>query len=202
LKDGASFEEQTRGQIFSLNGDEAALARQRHHSQLSWDKKKKKFVKGSGEGADNLKMVKTESGTRLPATYRSGRFEEWQSRNRLRLPRVGEQELPQAKAGSSRFGGRKFHHSKMTAPKALDKQHVNYERKSRQLKKGEEKGASGNSDANPKSHGRPGKSRYGGKPIGRVKNEIKTVDQIRKSRELTTKRKAKNARPSKKKGRR
>jgi len=198
LKDGATFEEQTRGQTFSLNGDEAALARQRHHSQLTWDKKKKNFVKGSGEGADNLKMVKTESGTRLPATYRSGRFEEWQSKNRLQLPRVGDQELPRARAGPAQIGGRKFRHNKMTVPKALDKQHVSYERKLRQQKKGEESGAASTSGTNPKTR----KSRYGGKPIGKVRNEIKSVDQIRKSRDLSAKRKAKNARPSKNRGKR
>jgi ATP-dependent RNA helicase DDX54/DBP10 len=182
------------------------LKRQRHHSQLTWDKKKKKFIKGTGEGADNAKMVKTESGTKLPASYRSGRFEEWQNRNRLRLPRVGEQELPQARLGPSHGGNRKFKHTKMTAPKTLDKQHLSFERKSRLFKKRAEEGngavsMEGEGRARGRN-GKAGKSRYGDKPIGRVKNEIKTVDQIRKARDQAAKRKAKNARPTKKKGRR
>ena len=41
-----------------------------------------------------------------------------------------------------------------------------------------------------------------GKSVGKVKNELKTVDQIRKSRQMAEKRKAKNARPGKGKGRR
>jgi DBP10CT (NUC160) domain len=45
-------------------------------SRNNWDKKKKKFVKGNGTGANNVKLVRTENGTRLPATYRSGRFDE------------------------------------------------------------------------------------------------------------------------------
>jgi len=206
LKDGASFEEQTRGQTFSLQGDDAAMGRQRHHSQLTWDKKKKKFIKGTGEGGDNVKMVKTESGTKLPATYRSGRFEEWQNKNRLRLPKVGDQELPNARAGPSHSGNRKFHHTKTTAPKALDKQHVNYERKVRQFKKrdeGADEAVGLDRGAGTRGRGgKAGKSRYGGKPIGRVKSEIKSVDQIRKARDLAAKRKAKNARPSKRKGKR
>lgn len=144
-------------------------------------------------------MVKTESGTRLPATYRSGRFEEWQSKNKLRLPRVGEEELPQARAGPSYHGGKKFKHTKVTAPKDLDKKHVNFERKSRQFKKKSE-GAGEKDEETHGSKGKAGKSRYGGKPINKVRNEIKTVDQIRKTRELAAKRKAKNARSSKSKG--
>ena len=38
---------------FDLAGDEASVERQRHNSQLKWDKKKKKFIKGDGAGADN-----------------------------------------------------------------------------------------------------------------------------------------------------
>jgi ATP-dependent RNA helicase DDX54/DBP10 len=59
---------------------------------MTWDKKKKNFVQGDGVGADNVKLVKTESGVKLPATYRSGRFEEWKSKNKKSLPRVGETE--------------------------------------------------------------------------------------------------------------
>lgn len=40
---------------------------------LTWDNKKKTFLRGSGIGSDNKKMIKTESGVKLPATYKSGR---------------------------------------------------------------------------------------------------------------------------------
>ena len=58
----------------------------------------------------------------------------------------------------------------------------------------------------PKTRGK-GKSvgnRFSGKPVGKVKNELKTVDQIRKTRMIAEKKKLRNARPTRggaKKGR-
>jgi len=163
---------------------------------MTWDKRKKKFVQGDGVGADNVKLVKTESGVKLPATYRSGRFEEWRSKNKRSLPRVGETES--GRAGQT---GKRYLHKKVSEPKQLDKAHVNYERKVRQRKK--EVGASGMGvgDDPPQQPRRGGKKavlgkRYGGKTVGRVKTELKTVDQIRKARKVAEHRKAKNARPS------
>ena len=196
LRDGASFVEQARNATFDLAGDEALLD-QRKRKQVTWDKKKKKFVQGDGVGADNVKLVKTESGAKLPATYRSGRFDEWKSKNKKSLPRVGEAENNQG--GRT---GKRYLHQKVSEPKQLDKAHVNYERKSRQRKRNETEvgGADGGED--PRQQSRKGGKkvalgkRYGGKTVGRVKTELKTVDQIRKSRKVAEHRKAKNARPS------
>ncbi|KAF8520354.1 P-loop containing nucleoside triphosphate hydrolase protein [Hysterangium stoloniferum] len=197
LRDGASFTEQASQVTFDLTTDEGTAARLRRSSQMTWDKKKKKFVKGDGAGADNVKLVRTESGTRLPASYRSGRFDEWKKSNRKSLPRVGEAE-PES-AGKHAFGGgRRFKHNKITEAKPLDKLSVGYDRKIKQKRKNEDQGSS----TDGKTAERPGRGRYGAKPIRQVKNELKTVDQIRRAREITAKRKAKNARPSRKKGKR
>ncbi|EIW83083.1 ATP-dependent RNA helicase DBP10 [Coniophora puteana RWD-64-598 SS2] len=197
LTDGASFVEQARGATFDLTGDDGVAGRQRH--QVKWDKKKKRFVKGDGVGADNVKMVKTESGVKLPATYRSGRFEEWKAKSKVSLPKIGEAEQDR-RPGT---GSRKFRHNKVTEAKPLDQLRSDYDRKVRQSKKAEEandgptKPTSKRGSTNgPK--GAKGKTRHGGKPMGRVKNEIKTVDQIRKQRKATEQRKAKNARTTRK----
>ncbi|CAE7144158.1 unnamed protein product [Rhizoctonia solani] len=219
LRDGATFAEQARNATFDLTNDEALTGRQRHDKQLNWDAKKKKFVKGSGEGADNVKIVKTESGARLPATYRSGRFEEWKTKTKVWLPKVGEAENERRFGGKGgRVAGKKFMHQGKKEAKPLDPLALGYERKLRQTKKRGEKekafeaeddvsGGRGGKGVKP---GKGGKNvqkatgrRYGGKTMGRVKNELKSADQIRKSREAMAKKKAKNARPSKKgKGRR
>ncbi|KAJ7072296.1 ATP-dependent RNA helicase DBP10 [Mycena amicta] len=185
LRDGASFGEQARNATFDLTGDEGVANRKR--SQLTWDKKKRRFIKGDGVGADNVKLVKTENGTRLPATYRSGRFDEWKAKTRISLPRVGEAEHE----GSTRRpgGSRRFRHHATTEAKPLDKLDKNYDRKVRQLKNRSEV-AGGEAG--------PSQGRYRGKPIGKVKTELKTSEQIRKGRKLLEKRRAKNARPSKK----
>lgn len=173
---------------------------------MTWDKKRKKFVQGDGVGADNVKLVNTESGVKLPATYRSGRFEEWKSKNRKSLPRVGE-----AESSRGGQGGKRYLHTKVVAPKQLDKTHVNYERKARQRKKKDaDASGAGEGEESQQQPRKGGKKavlgrRYGGKTVGRVKSELKTVDQIRKARKVAEHRKAKNARPSRKgkgKGRR
>lgn len=185
---------QAQGATFDLAGDDGVVGRQKR--QMTWDKKKKKFVKGDGVGADNVKLVTTENGTRLPATYRSGRFDEWKTKNRISMPKNGETEIAGTQSRRPAGpGGRKFKHNTFSVAKPLDKRSTDYERKSRQFKKKEESVGEGASNGS-------GNIRRGGKPMSRVKTEIKTVDQIRKSRKDLEKRRAKNARPSKKKGRR
>jgi ATP-dependent RNA helicase DDX54/DBP10 len=201
--DGASFVEQARGAAFDLTGDDGVADRKR--TRLSWDKKKKKFIKGDGEGADNIKMVKTENGTKLPASYRSGRFDEWKSKTRTSLPRVGEAEIEGRRGGSQ--GGKRFKHNKVTSAKPLDKLSKDYDRKVRQIKKRDEgEGLAEKSQSVAKGgKGLRGKKlggRYNGKTVGRVKSELKNAEQIRKSRKIMEQKRAKNARPSKRKGRR
>ncbi|KAJ6499267.1 P-loop containing nucleoside triphosphate hydrolase protein [Mycena sanguinolenta] len=191
LNDGASFAEQARGATFDLTGDEGVADRKRR--QLQWDKKKKRFVKGDGVGADNIKLVKTEGGTRLPATYRSGRFDEWKAKSRISLPKVGEAENggPQKRRPIG-IGGQRFRHNQVVTPKPLDKLSHDYDRKARQMKKK----ADSQQEEQPS---RPkGGGRYGAKPLGRIKTELKTSEQIRKNRNTLDKRRAKNGRHTKK----
>ncbi|KAI0930438.1 hypothetical protein AcV5_007151 [Taiwanofungus camphoratus] len=203
LRDGATFVEQAQNVAFDLAGDEGVQDRKRR--ELKWDKKKKKFVKGSGEGADNVKLVKTESGVKLPATYRSGRFDEWKAQNRISIPRVGEAEAEGAqRRGSTSTGGRKYKHNQVAAAKPFDKLSKDFERKVRQKKKKED-GTDGGPPARPLPSGKRSKAvnrRSGGKALGRIKTELKTVDQIRKARKVTENRRAKNARPGRGKGKR
>ena len=200
LLDGASFAEQARGVAFDLAGDEALQDRKRR--QLRWDKTKKKFVKGTGEGADNVKLVKTESGVKLPASYRSGRFDEWKAKSRTGIPRVGETEGQTSRRGSA--GGRKWKHTQVVEAKPLDKLSKNYDRKLRQQKKREEE-APASSSTPGKGKGRSQKQtggRFKGKTFGKIKSELKTVDQIRRARSVAENRRAKNARPAHRRGKR
>ncbi len=172
------------------------VAQRRTQSKLVWNKKKKKFVHGDGAGSDNVKMVKTESGVKLPASYRSGRFDEWRAKARVSLPRVGEA-VPDCRPPDRK----RFKHTSTPAAKPLDKLAANYERKARVQKKVGAVGAV--SAEEPISKGRhiTGR-RYGGKSLGQVHSEIKSAEQIRRARKITEKRKVKNARPSRKKGKR
>ncbi|KAL0955956.1 hypothetical protein HGRIS_002138 [Hohenbuehelia grisea] len=198
LTDGASFVEQARNATFDLAGDEGVASKKRR--LLTWDKKKKRFIKGDGVGADNVKLVKTESGTKLPATYRSGRYDEWKAKSHTSLPRVGEAE-GEGVGNRRNFGpgGKKYKHTKMTEAKPLNKLNKDYERKVRQSKKRDAGGDDGAQPSSPAAaKGRKGLSRFKGKSVGRVKTELKTADQIRKQRGVVDKKRAKNARPTRK----
>lgn len=165
-------------------------------------------------------MVKTESGARLPASYRSGRFEEWSKARKVGLPKVGEEEEPGS--GGMRGGrqvgkgGRTWKHRSLTAAKPLDRLSTGYERKIRTLgARDQANGAGGEEEESkdrrtgggkkgaPPARGKIGKSKFGSnRPGGKVRSELKSVDAVRKAREAAARRKAKNARPSKKSGRR
>nr|VWO95026.1 ATP-dependent RNA helicase CshA (EC [Ganoderma boninense] len=188
LRDGASFAEQARNVAFDLTGDETA-AQERQRRELKWDKKR-------------------SASSRLPVTYRSGRFDEWKAKSRLSLPKVGEAESngPRSSGGA---GGRKYRHRQVATAKPLDRLRGDYDRKVRQLKKGRQDGEDetprGASSRPPPSKGK-GQAKKGakfaGKPMGKVKSELKTVDQIRKSRKAVEQKRLKNARAPRKKGKR
>ncbi|XP_037296451.1 LOW QUALITY PROTEIN: ATP-dependent RNA helicase DDX54-like [Manduca sexta] len=62
----------------SFGADSAAAARSRPPRCVG-DRKRKKMVHVDPDGG--RKMIRTESGGRVPATYRSGRYNEWKKRN-------------------------------------------------------------------------------------------------------------------------
>lgn len=166
---------------------------------MTWNKKTKKFVRGDGTGADNIKMVKAESGVKLPASFRSGRFDEWRVKARVSLPSVGEAVPDRTPANRKRFK-----HSSITVAKPLDKLATDYQRKARVQRKIDTVGAVSGGEPARKGHHSPKGAlrRYGGKSLGQVRSEIRSAEQIRKARKVQEKRKAKNARPSRKKARR
>lgn len=198
MRDGASFAEQAKGSTMDLTGDDGITQRASKPSQLTWDRKKKKFVKGDGVGADNQKIVRTESGARLPATFKSGRFDEWKAKNKKSLPRVGDAEPENAGRGAQGLtgaDGRRFRHNKITEAKPLDKKSTTYDRKVR-IAEGKKRAAAeemaGNGDGKRKSNkgGRGVGSAVGGrggKSASQVKNEIRSVDQIKKKRAIEQK---------------
>ncbi|RKP23085.1 NUC160 domain-containing protein [Syncephalis pseudoplumigaleata] len=182
MTQSGSFVEQARGAVLDFTGEDVDEMKNKR-GKLRWDAKKKKFVQGTGVGSDNKKMVRTESGALISATYKSGRFTEWQAKTKISIPRTGEQELAGGKVGRKRY-----RHNKVEAPKEVDRLHVAYERKQKKLKKhAETENASGTGAATSKP-ARPG---------GAVKSELKTADQIRKARELKERRRAKTGRHAK-----
>ncbi|KAJ1959453.1 ATP-dependent RNA helicase dbp10, partial [Dispira parvispora] len=104
---GMTFAEQAQSAVFGIQGDENVdLIKQKN--ALRWDKKKKQFTRGFGVGADNKKMIRSESGALLPASYASGSFTEWQNKTHIQIPRTGEAELSNFRGMPAR---RRFPHA-------------------------------------------------------------------------------------------
>ncbi|EJT49422.1 hypothetical protein A1Q1_01444 [Trichosporon asahii var. asahii CBS 2479] len=82
-REGTTFAEQARSATLDLNADEGDAARAQKASQLKWDRKRKRFVKDA-PGGDNKKMIRSESGALLPATFKSGKFADWKKSRRSR----------------------------------------------------------------------------------------------------------------------
>ncbi|CAG8465871.1 4437_t:CDS:10 [Ambispora leptoticha] len=191
MTQGTSFAEQAQKAILDPQGDEKSTIRDRKNA-YRWDAKKKNFVRGLGIGADNKKLIKTESGIRIPATYKSGRFKEWQQQNKLEIPRTGERELSTVKVDAKRF-----RHNKITVPKPLDPLSKNYSKKLKKMQKSNvhNNNDDEDNDGKKKSHNiKPPNI-----PMRGVRSELKTVDQIRKQRQIKQKKHAKNSRPNKRK---
>ncbi|KAL9940859.1 hypothetical protein V8E36_000347 [Tilletia maclaganii] len=147
---GGSFAEQARLATFGLTTDEATLGTQTQRVNAQrWDTKKGKFIRGDGTGSDNKKIIRTESGARLPASFRSGRWEEWKKEKRIEMPKVGEQELDRASGGGggssgpSSSGKKSFRHTQTKAPKPLDKLSRDYATKLKQRQRKEADASSG-----------------------------------------------------------
>ena len=175
-----NFAEQAKGVALDLGGDDVGPGvNSQRPNQHRWDSKKKKFVKGDGTGADNQRMIRTESGLKMPASFRSGRYDQWRKEQHVDMPRVGEQEknLPASvRRVASSLGdrGRNFRHKQNKAPKPLDPKQKDYAKKLKARKRKAEGGA--------------------GAP---ARNELKSAQQIQRERQVKEQRKAKNARPSK-----
>ncbi|KAL1303742.1 hypothetical protein AAFC00_007085 [Neodothiora populina] len=150
---------------------------------LRWDKKAKNYVSRANDedGSKGTKMIQGESGLKIAASFRSGRFDAWRKANKIDvLPRVGEIERAgNGRAANGLTGGQRFKHKAEKAPKEADKYRDDYYERKKRVEEAKEK-------------------RIGKFANGRGKNEIKGVEDVRKSRALQQQRKDKNARPSKK----
>ncbi|KAL9599465.1 MAG: hypothetical protein Q9219_003804 [cf. Caloplaca sp. 3 TL-2023] len=175
----SNFLEAARGVTMDLNNDDGAKAFGEPSRQggLRWDKKSKKYVARANDedGSKGKAMIRGESGQKIAASFRSGRFDAWKRANRIaKLPRTGETEKDVTSGQLG--GGRKFRHRLEKAPIEADKFRDDYHKKRKKVEVAKEK-----------KIGRFGEARG--------KSEIKGVDDVRKQRGMKQKRREKNARP-------
>lgn len=185
----SNFVQAARDLTMDLTNDDGAksFAEPARAKGMRWDKKNSKYVARANDedGSKGKKLIRGESGQKIAASFQSGRFDRWRKAHKVdRLPRTGEAEREGAGAnvpggGIGRGAGTRYKHKQEKAPKEADRYRDDYHVRKKRVEEAKEK--------------RVGKWKEG---VG--KREIKSTDDIRKERKLAERRKAKNARPSKK----
>ncbi|KAK1085956.1 ATP-dependent RNA helicase dbp10 [Friedmanniomyces endolithicus] len=169
-----------------LAQDESSAFKEASKPGMRWDKKKKDYVRRENDedGSKGQKFIRGESGQKIPASFRSGRFDAWRKANKVeRMPRVGELERSGAHyaggGAAAAAGGKRFKHKQERAPKEADKYRDDYQERKAKVAAAKEK-------------------RVGRFADGKGKSELRGVDDVRKVRKMQEKRRDKNARPSRK----
>lgn len=172
----SNFADAARGATFDLQ-DEGKEFQQKQG--MRWDKKKGKYVNAGSE--NGVKYIRGEGGTKIPASFRSGRFDEWKAQHKVSGFKVGAMESTNSASSSQPF--KRFKHHKEKAPKmAADKYQDDYHRRKKQVSAAVEKGL-----------------QVKGAPRSKVTSGLNDTESVRKQRQLKEKRREKNARPSKRK---
>ncbi|KAF2164947.1 hypothetical protein M409DRAFT_24849 [Zasmidium cellare ATCC 36951] len=185
------FLDQARHATMDLTNDESSGFKEASKPGMRWDKKQKKYVSRANDedGSKGAKMIRGESGQKIAASFKSGRFEAWRKANRVeRLPRVGEMERSSNhhnthnQNGEGGNGGKRFKHKQEKAPKEADKFRDDYYKRKKKVEAAREK--------------RVGRFAEG---PGKGKSEIRGVEDVRKLRKVQERRRDKNGRPARRK---
>ncbi|PYI11805.1 DEAD-domain-containing protein [Aspergillus sclerotiicarbonarius CBS 121057] len=182
----ANFAQASRDAAMDLLGDEGSRGFGEPRTMMRWDKRHKKYVsrQNDEDGSKGTRLVRGESGAKIAASFRSGRFDAWKKGKRLeRMPRVGEAETPGLGANLNyRGGARRFRHTKDQAPKRADPLRGDFDKMKKK-----------NAAAKDRQLAKVGGAASGGR------SELKSTEDIRRARKLKQNRREKNARPSRKK---
>lgn len=180
----SGFTTDAKNAAFNLDNDDKVQVH-KQTATVKWDKKRQKYV--NTQGLDNKKYIIGESGQKIPASFRSGKFQEWSKARKLAPLKVGAREstinpnlLNDPTKDRSSSGGR-YVHKGQKAPKLPDRHRDDYKSQKKKLDAALERGV------RVKGYTGPG-----------MKQEVKSVEDIRKQRMAKEKRKSKNARPAKK----
>ncbi|KAI1610969.1 ATP-dependent RNA helicase dbp10 [Exophiala viscosa] len=175
-----NFAEAARSATMDLAQDEAGKTFGEARSIMRWDKRHKKYVRreNDDDGSKGKRLVKGESGAKIAASFRSGRYDRWKKDNRIkRAPRIGEFE--KQSVGPAADGGARYRHKAQRTPKAPDRYREDYEKQVKKVAGAKER---------QEAAGMGTKGR----------KELRSVDHMVKERQAKEKKREKNARPSRK----
>ena len=189
------FLTQAASLTMDLNPDSTAADAGGTHIQAKrWDKKQKKYVsrandfdgsRAAGKPADGAgtksKWIKDESGRRIPASMRTGRYDAWRKANRLPASgtMVSTSSGPGTRPGGEHDGEKKYRYTSTRMPKTPDKYRDDFHKKRKAVTAAKERQA----------------SQFGGPAgTGKDKGELRSVDAVRKMRAQKEKKREKTGR--------
>lgn len=181
----SNFVQAARGATIDFTNDDGskAFAEPSRPRGMRWDKKTKKYVARANDedGSKGAKLIRSESGQKIAASFRSGRFDAWRKSNKIdRLPRTGDLEATSTPVPRQGFAGSRFRHKGEKAPKEADKYRDDYWKRKKKVEAAKEK-------------------RQGRFKEGKGTVEIKGLDDVTRARGIKERKRQKNARPSRKK---
>ncbi|CCG25854.1 Dbp10 protein [Candida orthopsilosis Co 90-125] len=166
LSIASSFVNDAQAAAFDLDNDDKLQA---NKQVMKWDKKKGKYINSQ---STDKKYIISENGTKIPASFRSGKFDEWKKQRNLKHT---------ASVDDVKENNHRFKHKKQSTPKLPDKYRDDYHKQKKKVEKALDSGL------RVKGYNKPGQQQ-----------ELRSTEQIRKARALKEQRRAKNARPSRK----
>ncbi|KAI9675937.1 MAG: ATP-dependent RNA helicase dbp10 [Trizodia sp. TS-e1964] len=177
-----TFVEAARSATMDLGGDEGSkgFAAPSQARGMRWDKKARKYVAraNDADGSRGPRLIRGESGIKIAASFRSGRFDAWRKAHKVgRMPRTGETEEVGA-GGRLASSGKRFLHKQVKAPKEADRYRDDFHVRKKRVDEAREQ-------------------RVGRFKDGVGKGELKSVDDVRLERKVKERRRDKNARPAK-----
>jgi ATP-dependent RNA helicase DDX54/DBP10 len=178
LSIASGFANDAQKATFDLNDDDKVQVHKQTQT-MKWDKKAGKYINSK---STDKKFIIGESGQRIPATYRSGRFDSWKTAKKVGGMKVGAREVQNeftSRKQEKQTG--KFQHKQNKAPRAPDKFRDDFHKQKKKVEKALDSGV------RVRGYNKPGQQQ-----------ELKSTEQIRKQREQAQQRRDKNARPTKK----
>ncbi|GEQ67121.1 hypothetical protein JCM33374_g784 [Metschnikowia sp. JCM 33374] len=165
-----SFANDAAKATFDLENDDKL---QRNSQIMKWDKKKGKYI--NSQSVEGKKYIIGESGQRIPATFKSGKFDQWKKQRNIKSfdATVSEEQ-------NKEKDNRRFKHKKVEAPRAPDRFRDDYHKQKKKVDKAVDSGV------RVKGFNKPGQ-----------RQELRSNEDIRKSRQLKEKKQAKNGRGGK-----
>lgn len=181
---GNSFMESARNVTMDLNNEDSgkSFGAMPNKPKMRWDQKSRRYVAvvNDEDGSKGTRLVRGESGAKIAASFKSGRYDRWKKDQRMKMPRVGEAEKIMPNGPGGKAGGPRYKHKMVKAPVDADKYRDDYHVRKKRVADAKEN--------------RVGRFRDGAGD----RKELKGADDVRKARELKQKKLEKNARPARK----